>query len=247
MKVTVVCEYNASMSSPEGVAAYPEGLGVCLKDLFGECGYETSLITYDDKRHAEELTPEVLKNTDVLVWWGHWYHQHIPDAAAAMVAEQVNKGMGFIVLHSGHHCKPFRRLMGTSCNLIWRENNENERLWVTDPSHPIAAGLSPYIDIDNEETYGEAFDIPSPDELVFISWFWGGEVIRSGCVWKRGCGKVFYLRCGHETNPTYHNEKIRTLLHNAAEYVKPVMRIEDYLPDHRPNPPEGRFEIKKQA
>ena len=125
MKVTVVCEYNESMSSPEGVAAYPEGLGVCLKEMFGGFGYETMLITYDDKRHAEELTEEVLKNTDVLVWWGHWYHKHIPDAVAEMVADQVNKGMGFIVLHSGHHSKPFRRLMGTSCNLIWRENEEN--------------------------------------------------------------------------------------------------------------------------
>ena len=241
MKVTVVCEYNESMSSPEGVAAYPEGLGVCLKEMFGGFGYETTLITYDDKRHAEELTEEVLKNTDVLVWWGHWYHKHIPDAVAEMVADQVNKGMGFIVLHSGHHSKPFRRLMGTSCNLIWRENEENERIWVVNPAHPIAKGMFPYVDIEHEETYGESFEIPEPDELVFISWFRGGEVIRSGCVWNRGRGKVFYLRCGHETDPTYHNEKVREILHNAADYVKPVMRIDAYVPDHRPEAPEGKF------
>lgn len=241
MKVTVVCEYNASMSSEEGVAAYPEGMGNCLKEAFGSFGYETRLITYDDKSHAEELTLEVLKETDVLVWWGHWYHQHIPDELAATVADQVNKGMGFIVLHSGHHSKPFRRLMGTSCNLIWRENDEKERMWVVDPLHPIAKGVFPYLEIEKEETYGEFFDVPTPDELVFISWFRGGEVMRSGCVWKRGYGKVFYLRCGHETLPTYHNEQVRTVLHNAAEYVKPVERIDAYLPDHRPDPPEGQF------
>lgn len=244
MKITVVCEYNASMSSPEGVAAYPEGLGECLKEMFSSFGYETVLHTYDDKRELV-LSEEELKATDVLVWWGHWYHGCIADEIAARVADQVNKGMGFIVLHSAHHSKPFKRLMGTNCNLIWRENNENERMWAVDPYHPIVKGLTPYIDIDHEETYGESFDVPTPDELVLISWFRGGEVMRSGCVWKRGMGKVFYLRCGHETNPTYHNEKVRTLLHNAAEYVKPQNRIEAYVPDHRPTPPEGEFEIKK--
>ncbi len=240
MKVTVVCEYNASMSSPEGMAAYPEGLSVCLKDMFGSFGYETTLITYDDKRHAEELTLDLLQNTDVLVWWGHWYHNSIPDETAAMVVDQVNKGMGFIVLHSGHHSKPFKRLMGTSCNLIWRENNEKERMWVVDCTHPIAKGMFPYVEIEHEETYGESFEVPTPDELVFISWFTGGEVMRSGCVWRRGRGKVFYLRCGHETNPTYHLEQVRAILHNAAEYVKPTVRISEYTPDHRPVAPEAK-------
>lgn len=244
MRVTVVCEYNASMSEPEGVKAYPEGLGNYLKSVYESFGHETTLITYDDKRHAEELTSELLDNTDVLVWWGHWYHQHIPDETAAMVVDKVQKGMGFMVLHSGHHCKPFRRLMGTPCNLIWREMNERERVWVIDDTHPIANGLGTYFEIPHEEMYGERFDIPTPDELVFISWFQGGEVMRSGCVWKRGRGKVFFLRCGHETNPTYRQKEVQLVMKNAIEYLKPVVRIESYGSDHRPNAPEGEVIIK---
>lgn len=244
MRITVVCEHNASMDGPEGVAAYPEGLGVCIKNDFEEMGHETTLIRYDKDTHAEELTLDVLKKTDVLVWWGHWYHGNISDETGAMVADQVNKGMGFIVLHSAHHCKPFKRLMGTSCNLIWREINEKERIWVVDQFHPIAKGLPPYVELAHEEMYGESFNVPAPDELVFMSWFQGGEVMRSGCVWKRGAGKVFFLRCGHETNPTYHDGNIKTILKNAAEYLKPVVRIDEYAPDHRPIVPEGDIVIK---
>lgn len=244
MKITVVCEYNTSMDSAEGKAAYPEGLANCLKNNFQSFGHEVTLITYDDKRHAEELTLDLLKQTDVLVWWGHWYHGSISNETAEMVATEVNKGMGFMALHSAHHSRPFKRLMGTPCNLIWREVNEKERVWVIDPTHPIAKDLPPYFEIAHEEMYGERFDIPTPDELVFLSWFQGGEVMRSGCVFKRGLGKVFFLRCGHETNPTYHNDYVKIVLKNAAEYLKPVMRIDEFAPDHRPVAPEGELVIK---
>lgn len=244
MKITVVCEHNPSMDSPEGLAAYPQGMGNCLKDIFASAGHDVTLITYDDVHHAEELTLPVVYTTDVLVWWGHWYHDCIPDETAAMIADQVGKGMGFIALHSAHHSKPFRRLMGTSCNLLWREINEKERLWIMDPNHPITKGLPEYFELAHEEMYGERFDIPTPDELVFLSWFQGGEVMRSGCVWRRGLGKVFFLRCGHETNPTYHNEYIRTTLQNAAAYVCPTTRIANFPETHRPMPPEGNIVIK---
>ena len=69
------------------------------------------------------------------------------------------------------------------------------------PGHPIAAGLGEYFEIPHEEMYGEHFDIPDPDELVFVSWFQGGEVFRSGCCYYRGEGKIFYFRPGHETLP----------------------------------------------
>ena len=91
--------------------------------------------------------------------------------------------------------------MGTSCNLIWRVADELERIWVVAPSHPIAAGLDRYIELEREEMYGEFFDVPPPEELVFLSWFPGGEVFRSGCCYTRGSGKIFYFRPGHESYP----------------------------------------------
>jgi trehalose utilization protein len=132
--------------------------------------------------------------------------------------------MGLIVLHSGHFSKIFKELMGTSCDLKWREADEKERLWVVDPSHPIAEGIGEYIELEKEEMYGEHFDIPAPDELIFTSWFEGGEIFRSGCTFKRGNGKIFYFRPGHETYPTYYNEQIQQVIKNAVKYVKQVDR-----------------------
>lgn len=128
--------------------------------------------------------------------------------------------MGLLVLHSGHFSKIFKKLMGTSCDLKWREADDKERLWVIDPTHPIVSGLGSYIELEKEEMYGEHFDIPAPDELVFVSWFEGGEVFRSGATYKRGRGKVFYFRPGHETYPTYHNQEIQTVIKNAVNWLK---------------------------
>lgn len=219
MKITVVCEHNASMDSKEGVAAYPEGLGVCLKGVFGEAGYETTLVRIDETG-ADGLTDEILDSTDVMVWWGHWHHSAVKDELVEKVAKRVGQGMGIMILHSGHYSKIFRRLMGTSCSLKWREANEKEYLWCVAPDHPIAKGLPEHIEIEREEMYGEYFDIPTPDELVYLGWFKGGETLRAGCVFRRGHGKVFYFNAGHETYPTYKNPLIRKILQNAAEYLK---------------------------
>jgi trehalose utilization protein len=140
---------------------------------------------------------------------------------ALKVKNRVLDGMGFIPLHSAHLCKPFVLLMGTVCRSKWRENDEKERIWVIEPSHPIAEGLPEYIELPQEETYGERFEIPTPDEIVFMSWFSGGEVFRSGCCWKRGLGKVFYFRPGHEEYPTYYREDITKILTNAVRWAAP--------------------------
>lgn len=153
----------------------------------------------------------------------------MPDALAEKIAARVQGGMGAIFLHSAHMSKPFRRLMGTSCTLKWREVNERERLWITDPAHPIAAGLPEYVDIAHEEMYGEFFDIPKPDETVFIGWYQGGEVFRSGVTYRRGLGKVFYFQPGHETNESYYNENVRKILLNAAAWARPVCPIKSEL------------------
>lgn len=143
---------------------------------------------------------------------GHLAHDEVEDSIVEKVAQRVLDGMGLIVLHSGHFSKVFKKLMGTSCDLKWREADDKERIWVVDPSHPIAEGIGEYIELEKEEMYGEHFDIPTPDELIFTSWFEGGEIFRSGCTFKRGNGKIFYFRPGHETYPTYHNEQVQTVI-----------------------------------
>lgn len=164
-------------------------------------------------------------------------HGDVKDEIVDRVRNRVLEGMGLIVLHSGHFSKIFRKLMGTTCNLKWREIGEKERLWVIDPSHPIAAGLGEYFEIDHEEMYGERFDIPQPDELVFVSWFAGGEVFRSGCCWHRGRGKVFYFRPGHETFPVYFQPEVLKVIVNAVQWATPP---DTTVPQfgHRPDPLE---------
>ena len=176
------------------------------------------------------LGGNVLEETDALIWWGHMKHGEVPDALVQKIYDRVQKGMGLIALHSSHASKIFSKLCGTnSANLKWRESDDKEILWVADPTHPIVEGLGKdHIILEKEETYGEHFDIPAPDEIVFISWFSGGEVFRSGITYKRGLGKIFYFRPGHETFPTYNNPDILRVIENAvfwcaeSAFVKPV-------------------------
>jgi trehalose utilization protein len=180
---------------------------------------EVSTAVLQDPEHG--LTEERLTRTDVLTWWGHMAHEQVADAVAERVQRRVLEGMGLIVLHSGHYSKVFRRLMGTSCSLTWREADEKERLWVCNPGHPIAAGIDRCFELPAEEMYGEPFGIPPPEEQVFISWFEGGEVFRSGCCWRRGNGRIFYFRPGHETYPTYHDPNVRRVIANAVHWAAP--------------------------
>lgn len=199
---------------------YPDGIhGAIAEGLMQYEDFEVRTATMDMPECG--LDEETLNNTDVLIWWSHIDHAGIPDEIAERVRQRVLDGMGFIPLHSSHRCKPFMLLMGTCCRSKWRENDEKERIWVIEPAHPIARDLPEYIELAEEETYGERFDIPTPDELVFVSWFAGGEVFRSGCCWKRGLGKIFYFRPGHEAYPTYYRDDIRQILANAALWAKP--------------------------
>lgn len=224
IRVTVWHEFRHEKTSKAVKAVYPDGMHVVFKKAIEEQLKDEVVVktaTLDEPLHG--LSDEVLKNTDVLTWWGHCAHGDVKDDIARKVAERVREGMGLVVLHSGHYAKPFKLLMGTNCHLKWREAAEKERIWNVSPGHPITAGLDKdHIDIDHEEMYGEHFDIPTPDELVFVSWFEGGEVFRSGCVWKRGAGKIFYFRPGHETFPTYFHPDVRKVLANGVRYVAPT-------------------------
>ena len=221
LRVTVWNEYRHERSNPQVASIYPEGIhGTIAKALKEHGGVQVRTATLDEPEHG--LSEEVLKATDVLIWWGHRAHGEVSDEIVDRVQKAVLDGMGLIVLHSGHFSKIFKRLMGTSCDLKWREENDKERLWVVAPGHPIVEGLGEYIEIEHEEMYGEHFDIPAPDTLVFVSWFTGGEVFRSGCCYSRGKGKIFYFRPGHETLPTYHHPDVQRVIANAVRWAAPV-------------------------
>lgn len=199
---------------------YPDGMHHTIAEGVGEKGeFEIRTATLQDPEHG--LTEERLAETDVLLWWGHAAHGQVGDDAVQRVVARVWQGMGFIALHSSHYSRPFLRLMGTSCSLTWREAGEKERLWVCNPAHPIARGIDRYFEIENTEMYGEPFAIPTPDEIIFISWFEGGDVFRSGCTWKRGNGKIFYFRPGHEAYPIYYHPMVRLVLRNAVKWAAP--------------------------
>lgn len=220
IKVTVWNEYRHEKQHENVARVYPNGIHAAIAEGLGTDEFEIKIATLDDPEHG--LTEEVLNDTDVLTWWGHLAHGDVSDEIVNRVYDRVHKGMGLIVLHSGHFSKIFKKLMGTSCDLKWREADEKERIWVVKPGHPIAAGIGEYIELQEEEMYGEHFDIPEPDELIMVSWFEGGEVFRSGCCYTRGNGRIFYFRPGHETFPTYYNEGIRRVIRNAAKWAAPV-------------------------
>jgi trehalose utilization protein len=229
--------WNEYLHEKEGPVkeVYPEGIHGALKqELSADSEFNISTATLEMENHG--LSEEILQNTDVLIWWGHMGHAMVSEEVADMVAKHVRLGMGLIVLHSGHHSKPFRKLMGTTCNLSWREIGENERVWIIDPNHPICQGLGRCIEIPKEEMYSEVFDIPTPDELIMIGWYKGGEVFRSGCVFKRGNGKIFYFQPGHEDFPTYHIPDVVTVIRNAVHYLKPVIHMADPGPGFMASP-----------
>jgi trehalose utilization protein len=233
IKVTFWNEYRHEKSEEEIRKVYPNGIHSALADYFKGIGdFEVKTATLDEPEHG--LTDEVLKNTDVLFWWGHMAHNEVKDEIVDKIQNRVMNGMGLIVLHSAHYSKIFQKLMGTTCSLKWREVGEKERLWVVEPGHPITEGIGEYIELPHEEMYGEVFEIPQPDNLVFVSWFEGGEVFRSGCCYHRGRGKIFYFRPGHESYPTYYNPQIQKVLENAARWATPVERACE-RPEGSPN------------
>lgn len=204
-------------------AIYPNGIHAAIGEfLKTEEDIEVRYATLDDENCG--ITPEILAETDVLFWWGHMAHHLVPDEVAYMVRDAVLSGMGAIFLHSAHHSKPFRYLMGTSCNLTWRESNDSEVLWVIEPSHPITRGIDRYFTLPAEETYGEPFVIPTPDKLLLIGAYSSGEVFRSGCLYERGNGKIFYFQPGHETFPTYYVPEVQDILRRAVRFVAPAYR-----------------------
>jgi trehalose utilization protein len=233
IKVTVWNEYVHERESEAVRNIYPEGIHGCIAGFLGkEEDITVRCVTFDMPEHG--LTEEVLNDTDVLIWWSHVRQEEVSEEVTERVRRHVLDGMGLIALHSAHYSKIMKRLLGTAMTLKWRDN-DREHLWVTSPSHPIAAGLPERIDIPHEEMYGEFFDIPKPDDVVFTGWFAGGEVFRSGCTFTRGYGRIFYFQPGHEGYPTYYIENIQKIIINAIRWCN--TQVKRKLPIECENPP----------
>jgi trehalose utilization protein len=223
VNVLVWNEFIHEKSSDAIRKIYPDGIhGAIATHLNAQEGIVASTATLDEPEHG--LSESALARTDVLIWWGHAAHNQVKDEVVQRVHSHVLAGMGIICLHSAHFSKIFKSLMGTSCALKWREIGEKERLWNIEPSHPIAEGMGDYFELPHTEMYGERFDIPTPEKVIFISWFPGGEVFRSGCIWQRGHGKIFYFRPGHETYPIYHDQNVLKVITNAVRWAAPKAR-----------------------
>ena len=236
IRVTVWNEYRHETTDEKVAKIYPDGIHAVIAQHLRDAGLAVQTATLDEPEQG--LTDQILAQTDVLIWWGHLAHDEVDDDLVDRLQQRVLAGgLGLVVLHSGHFSKIFKRLMGTSCDLKWREMAEKERLWVVEPGHPIAAGLDDYFEIPQTEMYGEHFDIPAPDTLVFVSWFQGGEVFRSGCCFHRGRGKIFYFRPGHETYPIFYQPEVRQVITNAVHWAAPTKGPQVKF-GHRPEPLE---------
>ncbi|MFI7640666.1 ThuA domain-containing protein [Nonomuraea sp. NPDC049400] len=223
VNVTVWSEYYHEPREEAVRRIYPDGIhGAIAQGLTELLGDQVRMRTavLDDPEHG--LTDEVLAGTDVLTWWGHMAHEEVNDKIVERVRRRVLGGMGLLVLHSGHYSKIFRALMGTTCTITWRDAGERELVWTVAPGHPIARGVPRPLVIEQQETYGEPFGIPEPDELVFISNFSGGEVFRSGCCFRRGLGRIFYFSPGDQEYPIYHHPGVRRVLANAVLWAAPA-------------------------
>jgi trehalose utilization protein len=219
IRVTVWHEYRHEKHNPVVAKIYPQGMHEAIASHLRQSSDLTvRTATLDQAEHG--LSEQALNETDVLTWWGHMAHGEVQDQIVNRVHARVLAGMGLVVLHSAHFSKIFQKLMGTSCNLKWREEqNEREILWVTRPGHPIVKDIDDHFVLAREEMYGEFFDIPEPECTFLISSFGGGEVFRSGCTWTRGAGKVVYFRPGHETFPTYHDRNVLKVIENAVRWA----------------------------
>lgn len=233
MKVLIYNEFIHEREDERAKRYYEGGIHECLKKALGEIddSLEFTVATLED--HKEVITEERLNETDVMIYWGHVAHGAVDDEVVNNIYQAVNKGMGLIVLHSGHESKIFQKLMGTRCSVHWREACENGNIWILDETHPIVRGVSNPIKLEAEETYSEPFDIPVPDELLGITWWKGGEVFRGMNLYRRGHGKIFYFHPGHETLPSYHNKDVIRVIYNALYYCLPVKRLMELTSSYR--------------
>ncbi len=222
-----VTVWNEFIHEQDGICReiYPQGIHTAIGECLLKEGSFNVNYAWLEKDEEHGLSLELLENTDVLFWWGHIAHDRVKDEIVDRLHRRVQQGMGLIALHSGRSAKIMRRLLGTGCEAKWREMDEKEQTWTIEPDHPIAAGLPEYFELPETEMYGEHFNIPAPKDIVFISWYEGGEVLRSGVTFERGAGKIFYFSPGHESLPIYYDENIQKVLINSAKWAAPEFTV----------------------
>ncbi|MBP5209898.1 MAG: ThuA domain-containing protein [Clostridia bacterium] len=219
IRVTVWNEFTHEKNDPEARAQYPDGIHVAVRDFLSvDSGLTIRTATLDQP--ACGLPDEVLFDTDVLVWWGHMRHADVDDATVERIRRRVYAGMGFVALHSAHHSKPFRAILGTTGNLTWGRE-QKALVWNLAPTHPIAAGLPSHFELF-EEMYGEPFFIPRPDDVIFGTWYEDGNLFRGGCTWTCGLGRVFYFHPGHETCASFHHPLVQEIIRRGVRWAAPA-------------------------
>ena len=220
INVTIWNEYRHEKSDENVAKLYPNGLHAAIGEFLSKNDdMKITLAALDDPDQG--LPDEVLNNTDVLLWWGHMNHGEVKDDLVERIRQRVYVGgMGFIALHSAHHSKPFRAIVGTTGNLLWGDN-QKEIIWNIMPSHPIAAGIPAHFELPEEELYAEPFQIPQPDAHIFEGWYEHGYVFRTGCTFLRGAGRVFYFQPGHETCPSFCDANVQRIITNGVRWAAP--------------------------
>ena len=215
LRIRVWCEGGAPRS------VYP-------RDIDGALGDYLDALPHTEVRRARLDEPSAgladadLDATDVLIWWGRLRHADLPDDRAVAIADRVRAGkLGFVALHASCGSKPFVNLMGTSCEPGgWRDNGRPERVTIAAPDHEIARGVAPFT-IPRTSMYLEPFQVPSPETVVLVSTFSGGETFRSGLTWTVGQGRVAYFRPGHDAFPVLFHPSVRRVVANAARWAAP--------------------------
>ena len=98
IRVTVWNEGVHEAESPEIAAVYPNGIHGQIKSFLDtQEDIEVRTATLNDPDCG--LPPEVLENTDVLIWLGHKAHDEVPEEVVERVHDRVLPGIGVRALH----------------------------------------------------------------------------------------------------------------------------------------------------
>jgi trehalose utilization protein len=220
IRVTVWNEFLDEKRWPEIMTLYPGGVHGYLGQLLRQDErFDVKIRCLQDACFG--LDEQTLNETDVLIYYSHVHKQEPSEAVLAQIIQRVQNGMGIIFLHSGLFSKLASRLIGPRGKASYREYAEKERVWVIERGHPIAQGLDAYFEFPQSEMYGDPCDIPTPDELIFISWYSGGNAARSGYTYRRGAGKVFCFTPGHAWYAIMTCAPFHQVLRNAVSWAQP--------------------------
>jgi trehalose utilization protein len=216
----------------EPVEVYPQGInGAFAEFLKNEKGVEVAVANLADPEQG--AGEEVLRRTDVLIWFGHRKHKEVSDQTVDRVLSHIrDRGMGYLPIHSAHYARPFQKILAEIAEKQgkplegtpgkWgKVKNEGrpELIHVLAPRHPIAKGVKDFI-IPKTETYWNPFIAPAPD-LKILEGRYEGDMQdgNDGLLWSYGKGKVFYFRPGHETYPIYYQTEVQQVLKNAIRFL----------------------------